>query len=184
MRNSYRKLSFCTLIAVLALVLASSASAQLPNLGSNCAAGATVGPIDIAGSDSSAGQINTGFNGIDTSACGGNNTGGDGVICFTPQNSCTLLLECTGGPVSRQAKVGTGSCGDLSTCTTDLDTDVSIAVNAGQEYCLYCEHAGGGLLGYTITETGDCGLLPVELEAFSISSTDVEEEASDESESK
>ncbi len=166
--------AFCFCVLALLAVLASPAAAQ--NLANNCGGSTNFGPIDIPGTFTSTNST-TGSNGIDGSACltMATNSNSDGVICFTPQNSCTVDLTCNGSASNNiDAGVEAGSCmSPTGGCTTnDSDTVTGFSLTAGVQYCLYCESNQNQQLGFTITETGDCGLLPVELESFSISSSD------------
>ncbi len=176
MKNLSHVFNVCALCVVVALAIGQPAAGQ--QLANDCAGGGTgtifFGNADIPGTFTSTTR-NPGLNGIDTSACPGpvtNNAGADGVICFTPQNACTMQFVCNGPSAATDALVGTGACGSMIGCQTNATNTISVALTAMTQYCLYCEHTGGALLGFTLTETGDCGALPVALQTFSVSSSD------------
>jgi hypothetical protein len=103
----------------------------------------------------------------------------DVVVCFTPQNSCTVSFSCnaTGGSNVRASIVQGPCAGTFASCLA-AGTDVvppefslaSLALTAGQSFCFVCQNTvGNGSFNPSITETaGSCGALPVELESFRI----------------
>ena len=110
----------------------------------------------------------------------------DIVACFTPQNGCDVSFTCaTGGGSNLRASIveltSSSMCAtDLSgdTCTaggTDVapptDSVAAATLTGGADYCFVCQNTiGNATLTPVITATsGDCGALPVDLEAFSIS---------------
>jgi len=176
-----QRFAICLCALTLAIISAQPAAAQV--LAGSCAGTTAFGPTDIPGTFTSS-NTSTGANNIDTSLCTGNNSLNDGVICITPQNSCTIAFTCNGGaPANIDAKIATGPCGsNLASCTQNGTNSISsFAASAGVEYCLYCESSSGQLMGFTITETGDCGALPVSLQDFSISSSEEAEDSGSES---
>jgi hypothetical protein len=180
MRSQHHLFFVCALVVVSALIGGQPAAAQ--TLAGSCAGSTDFGPTNIPGTFTST-NVSTGANNIDTALCAGNNSLNDGVICITPQNSCTIELVCNGSaaPANIDAKVAVGPCGsNLGSCTQNGTNSISgFSATAGTEYCLYCESSSGQLMGFTLNESTDCGLLPVELQSFAVGSG---EESADDSE--
>jgi len=106
--------------------------------------------------------------------------GDDMVVCFTPQNSCSVDIACfytpsAGGVTSNNLFQGTcsttpASCIDSSSATGSAATVSGAALSAGTQYCVVCSNdVSATSLDVSITVAqGDCGALPVELQRFSI----------------
>ncbi|MEE8526625.1 MAG: hypothetical protein V3T72_22035 [Thermoanaerobaculia bacterium] len=180
MKNQHHAITLCVLTLVLVVVAGPAAIAQ--SLANDCGGtgngGTTAfGNMDLAGAYVSPNR-NPIANLLDTSACGGQNSSTDGVICITPTNSCSMTFLCTStnGGATLEAKVATGACADpVASCVASGSSSAVVALTGGTEYCLYCESSTTGLLGFTLTESTDCGQLPVSLQGFSIGSSDIEE---------
>ena len=106
--------------------------------------------------------------------------GDDMVVCFTPENSCSVDIACfytpsAGGVTSNNLFQGPcstspSSCIDSSSATGMAATISSASLTAGTEYCVVCSNnVSATSLDVTISvDQGNCGALPVELQHFSI----------------
>ncbi len=106
--------------------------------------------------------------------------GSDHVTCFVPENDCLMNFDCANLPnigATVAINVFSGSCATSpSSCLgTNSGTDVtgvSVSLTAGTEYCVVCEtDSAAGTLRVDIDadSPGVCGVLPVQLQEFSVS---------------
>lgn len=164
----------CLLALLLTLLLAQSVAAQpADNCSSmNVATGPVMLPFD--------GTALSAADDIDMASCGGETMGvsPDVVTCFTPQNSCSVNITCTGssGNLTMGITSGVACSSAPNPCTTfsggSTLSSGAFAVTMGTMYCVYCQKSGMGTLDTDIAlSSGDCGLLPVELLSFSIESS-------------
>ncbi len=104
--------------------------------------------------------------------------GVDSVVCFTPTNNCTVTVSCEGDSGTQSANLFVGPCNTSpGSCTNSTSgsaaTIAGIALTAGQNVCLVCEHSSPTLNDVIITEdAGSCGALPVALQSFEVESSD------------
>ncbi|MEM9554576.1 MAG: hypothetical protein AAGC60_09970 [Acidobacteriota bacterium] len=97
----------------------------------------------------------------------GFNDGFDRVVCFTPTNNCTVLVEAGTGNNGAAAHVFSGSCGEPASCVASIAEDdnavllPSVSLTAGTRYCAVVERCGNASISITINQIGgtDCGPL-------------------------
>ncbi len=113
--------------------------------------------------------------------------GDDMVVCFTPQNSCSVNISCFYTPAAGGL---TGTNLFQGPCSTNPPTCISstsasgmaatisgASLTAGTQYCVVCSN-NFALTSLDVSITvaqGDCGALPVELQHFSIDSPEAVE---------
>ena len=124
-------------------------------------------------------------NDLTMSGAGCNEQGVDFVVCFTPQLSCTVNIDCSYNPpgaATIAANIYQGSCTTSPASCINSGSGANVgstvaALTAGTEYCIVCESSVNvtNLELFFDVDSGSCGLLPVELEEFSISRTEDDE---------
>jgi hypothetical protein len=102
----------------------------------------------------------------------------DIVVCFSPQNSCTVDFTCTASGGSRvRASIVQGPCSTTPVTCLAAGPNVvpanpstaSLALTAGLNYCFICQNTvGNGDFTASISTVGDCGALPAELLKYRI----------------
>jgi hypothetical protein len=109
----------------------------------------------------------------------GNTPFSDIVVCFTPQNSCTVDFTCTAtGGSDVRASIVQGPCSTNPVTCLVAGANVvpanpstaAWALVSGQNYCFICQNTiGNGSFNASISATvGDCGALPAELLKYRI----------------
>ncbi len=107
--------------------------------------------------------------------------GDDMVVCFTPQNSCTVDISCFYTPAgggTTAANLFQGACStNPATCISSTSgggtqTIVGASLTMGTQYCVVCSNniSITSLDVSIVINSGDCGALPVDLQRFSVDS--------------
>lgn len=145
---------------------------------SDTCTGATLGSGDTM-PQSDSGSLDTLTDAFSPAGSGCSNQGGDDIVlCFTPQNSCTVNFACSvdgTGAISNNIYQG-ASCGTIgggtacaaSNNASGLAFITDFALTSGVEYCFICDNvstSGTNILTISLAESlgSDCGALPVTL---------------------
>lgn len=109
------------------------------------------------------------------------NGGMDNVVCFTPTNSCDILIQSVTGNQGASVNIFSGMCQEPTSCLASAASTAPshnsalispISLTAGTQYCVVWERCGSASHSLTINQINstDCGSLPVELLNFSVTS--------------
>ncbi len=117
-------------------------------------------------------------NDMDMSGAGCAASESDVVICFTPELSCTLNIDCVHTGADVAVNLFDGVCTDSPSSCLASDSGTGIAsivagLTGGTHYCIVCETdlgSGTMFLDFDV-DSGSCGALPVELQSFSMTSS-------------
>lgn len=177
----FRRLSIVFAIAVSATGLEAGAN---PVLVERCADGPGVGPFTLPFTTDPFAITAADFD-LGAPSCSGQSGINDAVLCFAPENGCTLTINCDWSPGSLRGagqylSLFAGPCVDapascLAWAFDSSNTELSeITVAASQRYCVVCQDlAPGRVLTVSLTATaGDCGLIDVVLFADGFESGD------------
>ena len=103
----------------------------------------------------------------------------DIVVCFTPEFSCTLNIDCIHSGAAVSVNVFEGPCTTApSSCLASNSgsgfASTIASLTGGTNYCIVCEtDLGLGTINLDFdVDSGSCGALPVELQGFSVSGDD------------
>jgi hypothetical protein len=145
--------------------------------------GATLGSGDTL-PQSDSGNLDSLTDAFTPTGSGCSNQGGDDIVlCFAPQNSCTVTFACSvdgTGAISNNiyqglscGAIGGGTACAASNNASGLAFITDYSLTAGVEYCFVCDNvstSGTNLLSISLTETlgSDCGALPVSLTGFTV----------------
>ena len=101
-----------------------------------------------------------------------NNTSPDNIVCFTPTNSCDILIQTSTGGQGSSVNVFTGTCGEPTSCVVSAASPSPynsvlihpLSLTAGTQYCVVWERCSSASSGLTINPINgtDCGPLGVE----------------------
>jgi hypothetical protein len=151
--------------------------------GADTCTGATLGSGDTLPQSDSA-NLDTLTDAFSPTGSGCSNQGGDDIVlCFTPENSCTVTFGCsvdgTGG-ISNNIYQSV-SCGGITggtACAASNNASGNAFINdyaltAGVEYCFVCDNvstSGTNVMTISLVETlsSSCGALPVSLSRFTV----------------
>lgn len=159
------------LVTFLLAHAAGLAAAGVPELANSCADGPHVGPFPLPLTTAPFALTEANF---DLTGAGCSNTAGinDAVLCFAPENDCTVDIACDWTPsplhgADQYLNLIGGPCSHAPASCLAWNTEASntrledVAVVAGQRYCVVCQDT---LPGRWITVSisavaGNCGLI-------------------------
>lgn len=159
-------------LLVAGMVLAAALEAGTnPVLVNSCADGPNVGPFTLPLTTDPFALTEANFD-LSGAGCSGTSNINDAVLCFAPQYSCTLTIECVDADLSlfgagQYLNLFQARCVDAPDSCLAWDFDSShtvltdVAVVAGQRYCVVCQDLyPPRVLTVSLTATaGDCGLI-------------------------
>jgi len=145
--------------------------------------GATLGSGDML-PQSDSGNLDTLTDAFTPTGSGCSNQGGDDIVlCFTPQNACTVTFVCSVdgvGAISNNIYQNV-SCDDIGSGTACAASNnasgnayiTDYALSAGVEYCFVCDNvstSGTNLLTISLDDTlgSECGALPAVLTKIAV----------------